>query len=171
MMVLLAATLMACGGPDICLQCPTVTPTATPSVTVTGSGVSVIPNANPSSVTVIICLDLPSGGTAADCTQSFFTDVNTDGTFTRFNVPPGAETIFFWVDANHTGMVDPGETVKLADPQGVLDNVQAGQTVTLSNVIVNFTTKTATADITISLTPTPTPSAVQTTPTPTPLPT
>ena len=58
-------------------------------------------------MTVVICVDLPPGGTAENCTQSFFTDVTTQGDFVRINVKAGSETIFFWVDANHNGMIDP----------------------------------------------------------------
>jgi hypothetical protein len=167
--VLLAATLAACGGPDICLQCPSGGPTPAAAVTVTGSGLQTTPSQTPSNVTVIVCLDLKAGGTPDDCGQSFFADVTTDGSFTRNNVSPGPETIFFWVDANGNGMVDPTDPIAtLSDSQGALGLVQAGQTVTLSNISVNFNTTVATANISVTTTPTPVPT---TRPSPTPQPT
>lgn len=167
---LLAATLVACGGPDICLQCPTGTPTPGQSgAIVTGNVATINPNQTPTNVTVVICVDLPAGGTAQDCTQSFFTDVTTQGQFTRNNVKPGSETIFFWVDANNDGIIDPGDPLaQLTDTQGRLGDVQAGQTVTLADVAIAFTDNTATATISVGTTPTPTPSAFQATPTPRP---
>ena len=162
--------MLACGGPDICLQCPTGTPTPTSAVTVTGTIVNTTPFQNPATINVIICLNLPSGGTVQDCNQSFLTDVNTQGQFTRNSVSPGPETIFFWVDMNGDGMIDTNDPIaQLTDSQGLLGDVQAGQTVTIANANINFTTETATATITVSLTPTPTPSPF--TPTPTPQPT
>jgi hypothetical protein len=167
--ILLAATLVACGGPDICLQCPSGTPTPTSSVTVTGSGLATTPPVNPASVTVIICLNLADNEGADACTQSFFTDVTTQGSFTRSSVSPGPETIFFWVDANNDGMVDPDDPIaKLTDTQGQLGDVQTGQTVTLTNISANFTTELATATISVGQSATPTPTAVTATPTPSP---
>jgi hypothetical protein len=167
--LLLAATLAACGGSDICLQCPSGSPTPNTAVTVTGTIASTTPFQNPSTITVIICLNLASGGTVQDCNQSFLTDVNTQGAFTRNNVSPGPETIFFWVDVNGDGTVDPGDPLaELVDSKGLLSNLQDGQTVTIANTNINFTTSTATADISVGLTPTPTPTAVSATPTPQP---
>ena len=172
--ILLAATLMAsCGGGDICLQCPSGTPTPGPAAAiVTGTITSINPAQTPANVTVVICVDLPAGGTANDCTQSFFTDVTTQGDFVRNNVKAGSETIFFWVDANNDGTIDPGDPLAvLTDSQGKLDLVQAGQTVTLANVSITFpadSVGTATADITVANTPTPTPTAFSPTPTPQP---
>ena len=163
-----SAMLAACGGDDICLQCPSGTPTPGQSgAIVTGTIVSIVPPQTPANVTVVICVDLPAGGTADDCAQSFFTDVTTQGNFVRNNVKTGSETIFFWVDANNDGTIDPGDPLaELSDPQGELGDVQAGQTVTLANVTISFNDDTASADITVGLTPTPTPTAVQATPTP-----
>ena len=170
LLALLAGTVLGCGGSDICLQCPTGTPTPGQSgVIVTGTIVSIIPNQTPSNVTVVICVDLPAGGTADNCTPSFFTSVSTQGTFSRNNVTSGSETIFFWVDSNDDGTIDPEDPLaQLIDSESRLADVQAGQTVTLANVSISFNNDTATADITVGLTPTPTPSAVQATPTPTP---
>src|SRR5258706_13390163 len=98
--LLLAATLMAsCGGGDICLQCPSGTPTPGASgAIVTGTITGTSPFQNPSTINVVICVDLPAGGTVDNC-QSFLTQANIQGQFTRNNVAAGSETIFFWVDA------------------------------------------------------------------------
>jgi hypothetical protein len=167
--LLLAVTLASCGGSDICLQCPTGTPTSTPTVTVTGNIANTTPFQNPSTINVIICLNPPASGSVENCGQTFLTDVNTQGQFTRTNVSPGPLAIFFWVDVNNDGMVDPGDPIaQLTDSQGLLDNVQAGQTATIANANINFNTNTATASITISVTPTPVPTAGSPTPTPQP---
>jgi len=168
LVMLLAVGLLACGGDDICLQCPDGTPTPGSSgVNVTGTIVSSNPTTNPSAITVIVCVGLAQGQSVADCPNSFYATVATDGTFTRRNVKEGAETIFFWVDSDTNGMIDPEDLLaQLTDGQGVLDRVQNGQTVTLSDIRILFLQNSATADITIGTTPTPTPTAATATPTP-----
>lgn len=168
LLLLVAAVVSACGGGDICLQCPDGTPTPGSSgVTVTGTIVSSNPTTAPSSITTIVCVGLEQGQSVTDCPNSFYADVNTDGTFTRRNVKDGAETIFFWVDTDMNGMIDPDDMLaQLQDSEGTLDRVQNGQTVTLSDIRIAFLNNTATANITIGLTPTPTPTAVTATPTP-----
>ncbi len=170
LLLLVAAVVSACGGGDICLQCPDGSPTpGTSGVTITGTIVSSNPATAPSSITAIVCVGLEQGQSVTDCPNSFYADVNTDGTFTRRNVKDGAETIFFWVDSDGSGMINPdgGDLIaQLQDGEGILDRVQNGQTVTLSDVRIAFLSNTATANITIGQTPTPTPTAVTTTPTP-----
>lgn len=168
LVTVLAGGLLACGGDDICLQCPDGTPTPGSSgVTVTGSIVSSNPTTNPSNITVIVCVGLEQGQSVTDCPTSYYADANTDGSFTRRNVKEGAETVFFWVDSDLNGMIDPEDLLaQLTDSEGVLDRVQNGQTVTLSDVRILFLQNSATADITVGLTPTPTPTAVTATPTP-----
>jgi hypothetical protein len=136
-------------------------------VIVNGTIVSSNPTTAPSSITAIVCVGLEQGQSVTDCPNSFYADVNTDGTFTRKNVKEGAETIFFWVDSDGNGMIDPDDLLaQLSDSEGDLDRVQNGQTVTLSDIRILFLQDTATATITIGLTPTPTPTAVTATPTP-----
>lgn len=168
LVTLLAGAIVACGGEDICLQCPDGTPTPGQSgAIVTGNIVSSNPSTNPSAMTVIVCVGLDAGGDPSNCPNSFFTTPSTDGTFTRRNVTAGAETIFFWVDADQNGTIDPDDPLaRLIDNEGILEDVQSGQTVTIASARINFVGQTATADISIGLTPTPTPTAVQVTPTP-----
>jgi hypothetical protein len=170
LVTLLLGGLLACGGDDICLQCPSGTPT--PGVSgaiVTGQIASVNPFTNPASINVVICVGLEEGQSVEDCPNTFLTTANTQGEFTRNNVQAGAETIFFWVDVDQNGMIDPDDPLaQLVDTEGQLDDVQSAQTVTLANVRIQFLQNAATADISVGLTPTPTPSAVQPTPTPTP---
>jgi hypothetical protein len=172
LVALAAGGLLACGGDDICLQCPTGTPTPGESgVTVTGQIASVNPFTNPASINVVICVGLAEGQSVEDCPNTFLTTATTEGLFTRRNVQAGAESIFFWVDVDGNGMIDPADPLaQLVDTEGQLDDVQNGQTVTLSNVRIAFLENSATADITIGLTPTPTPSAAQPTATPIPSP-
>ena len=169
LVILLTGAMLACGGDDICLQCPTGTPTpGQTGAIVTGQIANIAPFQNPSNVTVVICVDLEQGQSIVDCPNSFLTEVNTQGLFTRTNVKAGAETIFFWVETDDDGIDEDDLIAQLQDPQGRLEAVQTGQTVTLANVRIDFNAQTATADITVGNTPTPTPSAVQATPTPSP---
>jgi hypothetical protein len=169
LVTLLLGGLLACGGDDICLQCPSGTPTPGQSgVIVTGSILnSVNPSTVPSAITVIVCVGLDPGQSVTECQNSFYATPNTDGDFTRNNVSAGSETIFFWVDADMNGTVDPDDPVsQLTDSQGLLEDVEAGQTVTIANARINFLADT-TAEISVTLTPTPTPTAPTATPTPT----
>ena len=170
LLLLVAAVASACGGDDICLQCPDGSPTPVSSgVTVTGSIVSSNPQTVPSTIMVLVCVGLQQGQSPNDCPNSFYADVATDGSFTRKNIKDGAETIFFWVDGDNSGMINPdgGDLIaQLQDGTGELDRVQNGQTVTLSDIRIAFLNNTATATITVGQTPTPTPTAVTTTPTP-----
>lgn len=167
-MTLFAGGLLACGGDDICLQCPEGTPTPGQSgAIVTGNIVSTNPQTNPSSITVIVCVGLETGQSITNCPNSFYTTANTEGDFTRKNVIAGAETIFFWVDANQDGTIDEDDPqATLIDTEGELEDIQSGQTVTVANTRIDFVNQTATATITVGLTPTPTPTAVTATPTP-----
>ena len=166
--LVLAALMIACGGPDLCFNCPSGTPTATPSIVVTGSIATTNPLVNPTLINVVVCVDLPPGTSVADCTTSFFIAVNSAGNFTRNNVDAGAETVLFWVDQNGDGMIDPGDPqALLQDPEGQLDNVRLGQTVTIASARVDFTQNTATATISVGQTPTPAPTVPVATPTPT----
>ncbi len=168
LVMLLAGVLASCGGDDICLQCPSGTPTPGQSgAIVTGTIVSSNPTTAPSAITAIVCVGLEQGQSVTNCPNSFYADVNTDGTFTRKNVIAGAETIFFWVDSDMNGMIDPDDLLaQLTDSQGDLDRVGNGQTVTLANVRIAFLQNSATAEITVGATPTPVPTAVTATPTP-----
>ncbi|MBM4245459.1 MAG: hypothetical protein FJ148_16885 [Deltaproteobacteria bacterium] len=168
LLLLVAAVVSACGGGDICLQCPDGTPTPPLGVIVTGTIVSSNPSTNPSSIMAIVCVGLEQGQSVSNCPNSFYADVATDGTFTRKNVKEGAETIFFWVDNNMNEMPDQeGDLIaQLQDGTGELDRVENGQTVTLSDIRIAFLNNSATATITVGLTPTPTPSPVTVTPTP-----
>jgi hypothetical protein len=168
LVAVLAGGLLACGGDDICLQCPEGTPTPGQSgAIVTGQIVNTTPFTNPATINVVICVGLEPGESVENCPNTFLTLANTQGDFTRNNVLAGAETVFFWVDADGNGMIDPDDPLaQLVDTQGALGAVRSGQTVTLANVRVSFIDDTATAEITVGNTPTPTPSAVQATPTP-----
>lgn len=167
LVTLLTAGMLACGGEDICLQCPMGTPTPGQSgVTVTGQIANINPFTSPANVNVVICVGLEENQSIDDCPNQFLTSASITGEFTRNNVQAGAETIFFWVDEDGNGMIDPDDPLaQLADPESQLSNVQNGQTVTLASVRIQFLENTATANITVGLTPTPTPSAT-TTPTP-----
>lgn len=166
--VLLLSGLLGCGGDDICLQCPQGTPTPGQSgAIVTGQIVSTNPFVSPSSINVVICVGLQEGQSVENCPNTFITTATTEGTFRRTNVQAGGETVFFWVDSDGNGMIDPDDLLaQLVETQGALDDVRSGQTVTLSSARIAFLENTATADITVANTPTPTPSAVQPTPTP-----
>lgn len=166
----LAAGLLACGGDDICLQCPDGTPTPGQSgAIVTGQIVNTNPFTNPASINVVICVGLDPNEGVENCPNTFITTANTQGDFTRNNVVAGSETVFFWVDADQNGMIDPDDPLaQLVDTQGALESVRSGQTVTLSSVRISFVDDTATATISVTNTPTPTPTAFQPTPTPSP---
>ncbi|MEW6273290.1 MAG: hypothetical protein AB1689_28765 [Thermodesulfobacteriota bacterium] len=166
--VAFAAGLLACGGDDICLNCPNGTPTATPTVTVTGNIASSSPFTNPNQINVLICVGLEPGQDPASCPTSFLTVPSVEGTFSRTNVDPGALDVFFWVDENGSGMIEPDDPIaQLADPEGALDDVPSGRTVGIGNTRIQFLDGTATASISVTVTPTPTPSAAAATPTPT----
>ncbi len=138
---------------------------------VTGN-ISRLSTFNPfSDVTVIVCVDLQEGQSVADCQKIFLTDAFSDGTFSRSGVDPGSEAIFFWIDENDDGTIDPDDPIaRLQDPERLLDLVEAGFTVSVANAVVNFTTEEALATITVSASPTPTPTPSGS-PTPTPKPT
>jgi hypothetical protein len=165
-----AALLAACGGGDICLNCPSGSPTPTTQVSLAGN-ISRLSLFLPfDDVTVIVCLDLPPDQPATACTRFFLAAVAEDGTFSRTSIDPGSETIFFWVDQNNVGTIDPDDPIaRLLDPEFELVDVTSGLTVNVVNAVVDFTDQTATADISVTTTstatPTPTPSP---TPTPTP---
>jgi len=159
LVVLLTAGLLACGGDDICLNCPNGTPSpGTQSVTVSGNIASSNPFTSPPAINVVICLGLNEEGLEG-CPTTFFTVPNNDGTFSRSNVEAGALSIFFWVDQNQNGMIEPDDLIaQLSDPEGLLDDVGAGRTVNVGNARILFLEGTATASITVTTTPTPTPS-------------
>jgi len=164
----LAGLLASCGGGDICLNCTPGTPTPTILVSLTGniSRLSILVPFD--EVNVIVCLDLGPDQPASDCNRFFLAPVNSNGSFSRSSIEPGGETIFFWIDQNGDGMIDPGDQIaRLLDPDGELADVTNGETVNVVNSIVDFTAQTATAQIFITTTPTPTPTPV-TTPTPAP---
>jgi len=165
----LVAALAACGGDDICLNCPSGTPTPGSSgVTVTGNIASSSPFTSPPNINVVICVGFDPDQGVQNCPDTFLTVPSVEGSFTRSSVDPGALTVFFWVDADDNGMIDPTDPLaQLADPEGQLSGVAAGQTATLGNVRIQFLDGSATATITVGQTPTPTPSAAQPTPTPT----
>jgi len=169
LVTLFAGALVACGGDDICLNCPSGTPTPGSSgVTVTGNIASSSPFTSPSSINVVICLGLDPTQGVQNCPDTFLTVPNVEGSFTRSNVDSGALSVFFWVDEDDNGMIDPDDPLaQLSDPEGQLDDVAAGQTATLGNVRIQFLDGTASATITVGQTPTPTPSAAQPIPTPT----
>src|SRR5262249_5299433 len=126
----LAVLLASCGGGDICLNCTPGGPTPSTLVSITGniSQLSILVPFD--QVSVIICLDLPPDKGASDCTHFFLAPVSETGAFARSSIQPGSETIFFWIDQNGNGMVNPGDPIaRLQDPDGELVDVSTGQTV------------------------------------------
>jgi hypothetical protein len=166
----LSLLLASCGGGDICLNCTAGTPTPVVSVSLTGS-ISRLSLFIPfDAVTVIVCLDLGPEQPATACNHFFLAPVDANGDFSRSRIDPGSEAIFFWVDQNEDGMIDPTDPIaRLLDPEGELVDVSSGETVNVVNAAVDFTAQTATAEISITTTPTPTPTPIGT-PTPTPTP-
>lgn len=166
----LVAALLGCGGEDICLNCPSGTPTPGSSgVIVTGNIASSTPFTSPPNINVVICLDFDPEQGVANCPTTFLTVPNVEGTFSRSNVDPGRLTVFFWVDADDNGMIDPADPLaQLADPEGQLSDVRSGETATLANVRIAFLDDSATATITVGQTPTPTPAPTSAQPTPSP---
>jgi hypothetical protein len=164
----LGAALLACGGDDICLNCPNGSPTpGQSSVTVSGNIASSNPFTNPASILVLICLGLDPEQGPESCPDSFLTQPAVDGTFSRSNVDPGALSVFFWVDENDAGTIEPDDPIaRLSDPEGLLDDVAAGRTVSIGNARIDFLAGVATASISVTQTPTPTPTAPTATPTP-----
>ncbi len=168
----LLAALLGCGGEDICLNCPDGTPTPTASaVVMTGNIASSTPFTTPPNINVVICLGFDPVQGVENCPRTFLTVPNVEGTFTRNNVSPGALTVFFWVDVNQNGMIDPDDPLaQLADPEGQLSDVAAGQTATLADVRIAFLEGRATASISVTQTATPTPAPTSTGAQPTPSP-
>lgn len=171
--VALVAGLLACGGEDICLNCPDGPPTPSPMVTVTGNITSSNPFTNPAQINVLICVGLEPGQDPSSCPASFLTIPSIEGTFSRTNVDPGKVDVFFWVDVNQNGTIEPDDPIaQLLDPEGQLAEVPAGRTVGIANARIQFLDNTATATISVTATPTPTPSSAGPTPSgvPTPIP-
>jgi hypothetical protein len=167
----MVAWLAACGGKDLCLNCPSGTPTppGQNTVTVTGNIFSSSPPA-PGSVMELICVGLSRSVTIGQCGQAsaggtlFLVNNDASGNFTRTGVTAGSERIGFWFDQNNNGNIDPGEVVELTDSSGQLGNVAGGSTVTIADASVTFPNATlpngsATATITVTAgTPTPQPT-------------
>jgi hypothetical protein len=158
-----AWTISACGGDDICLadSCdPDTSPTPAYTVSVSGN-VSRFTTlvSDPTTVTVIVCVGLPEGSDASACPKSFLAQVASNFTFSRSGVEPGSETIFFWIDENSNGEIDPGDPLaRLADPSSKLVEVGSGEQVSVTNAVVDFPVQVATATITVGRSPTPTPA-------------
>lgn len=156
-------TMASCGGDDICLadSCdPDVSPTPSYTVSVSGN-VSRFTTlvSDPTTVTVIVCVGLPAGSGASACPKSFLAQVASNFTFSRSGVEPGSETIFFWIDENQNGEIDPGDPLaRLSDPTGRLEEVGSGEQVSVTNAVVDFPVEVATATITVGRSPTPTPA-------------
>jgi hypothetical protein len=160
----LSALFAACGGENICLGCgPSPTASGSTTVTIQGTVVSSdIGEVGP--FPVYICADDEVTDDPSTC--QFQTTTNSlTGAFTRSNVSPGSQQIFF---ANQSITQEGALVAKLQDPDGLLDEVEGGFTVTLDNVQIEFEDDVATADITVTENPTPTPSP---TGSPTPAPT
>ncbi len=160
---LVAAAIAACGGDDICLSgnCdPDTSPTPSYTVSVSGN-VSRFTTlvSDPTTVTVIVCVGLPEGDDASACPKSFLAQVTSSFTFARSGVEPGSETIFFWIDEDQNGQIDPGDPLaRLSDPNRKLVGVGSGEQVSVTNAVVDFPIQTATATITVGRAPTPTPA-------------
>ncbi|MFM7736583.1 MAG: hypothetical protein ACKPBU_11470 [Alphaproteobacteria bacterium] len=160
---LLAWALAACGGKDICLadSCdPDTSPTPAYTVAVAGN-VSRFTTfvSDPTTVTVIVCVGLAQGGDASSCPKSFLAQLSTNFTFSRSGIEPGSETIFFWVDEDQNGQIEPGDPLaRLSDPGGKLVDVGSGEQVNVTNAVVDFPVQVATATITVGKSPTPTPA-------------
>ncbi len=156
-----AALLVACGGDDICLNCnPDSTPTPGPTTSVTLEGdILRLSTLDPlSSVVIVTCVDPAAGVPLADCSDAFTTQADNEGNFTRSRITAGALALFFWIDRNEDGQVDPGDPYAvLQDPESRLADVTGGETVDIQAAQVDFATQTAVATIVLSRTPTPTP--------------
>jgi hypothetical protein len=164
---LLAGAMAACGGDDICLadSCdPDASPTPAYTVSVTGN-VSRFTTfvSDPTTVTVIVCIGLAEGDDATSCPKSFLAQVTSSFTFARSGIEPGSETIFFWVDENQNGEIDPGDPLaQLSDPARALVGVGSGEQVSVTNAVVDFPVQVATATISVGRAPTPTPAPLPT---------
>ncbi len=159
----IASTLLvACGGDDICLNCdPDSTPTPGPTTSIKLEGdILRLSTLDPlGSVVVVTCVDPQAGVPLADCTDAFTTLADNEGHFSRTRISVGALGLFFWIDRNEDGRVDPTDPYAvLQDPEGKLSDVTGGETVAIEAAQVDFTTQTAIATIVLSRTPTPTPS-------------
>lgn len=161
----LALSAGACGGPDVCLYCdPDATPTPTASVALTGN-VSRFTTfvSDPTTVNVVVCVDLPAGGTIENCPKIYLTAVEENFAFARSGIEPGPETIFFWIDQNMNGSIEPTDPqARLSDPREQLVLVGPGASVTVANAVVDFTSQTASAAISVSARPSSTPSPTST---------
>ena len=171
----MVAWLAACGGKDLCLNCPggTPTPPGQNTVTVEGNVFSSTPPA-PGTVMELVCVGLSRSFTVDQCGQAsaggtlYIINNDTSGNFSRTGVMAGAERIAFWWDQNNDGMIDPSEIVELVDTSGQLGSVAGGDTVSIANAAVTFPNATlpngsASATITVtSGTPTPQPTPTET---------
>lgn len=162
---LLALGAWACGGEDICLSCdPDATPTPTAAISVSGN-VSRFTTfvSDPTTVTVIVCLDLESGQQVENCPKIYLTGVDEDFSFGRTGIEPGPETVFFWIDQNMNGTIEPTDPqARLSDPRDQLLAVGAGAQVTLANAVVDFNSQTASATISVNARPSGTPAPSRT---------
>ncbi|MBU6281970.1 hypothetical protein KGQ64_06985 [bacterium] len=160
---LIALAIAACGGDDICLSgsCdPDTSPTPSYTVSVTGN-VSRFTTlvSDPTTVTVIVCVGLAEGADASACPKSFLAQLTSNFTFARSGIEPGSEAIFFWIDEDQNGEIDPGDPLaRLSDPNGRLRAVGSGEQVSVTNAVVDFPVQVATATITVGRSPTPTPA-------------
>ncbi len=161
------------GGDDLCLTVCDPTPTATPgpedSVTVTGTGTEVSTFDPVEDVVVIACVGLDPARTDPtdwnDCDSQRNTSPDSSGDFEISRVETGALRIGFWISRSgmSNGLIQEGDSfAELLEPAAELVEllaVEEGETVTLSDIFVDFAEGTATASsIDVGVTPTPTPS-------------
>jgi hypothetical protein len=155
---LLSATFSACGGSNICLGC-SPSPTASGASSVTLQGTVVFTSIGTvQDLPVYICVDEQATNNPSTCNNPPRTTTDQSGDFLRTNITPGNLQIFFLNEP----LDDSALVAKLEDPQGLLDDVNAGYTVTVDNVEVDFNTNVATGDITLTKNPTPTPAPTST---------
>ena len=166
------AFLASCGGNDICLNCTGGPTGTTPQNSVTDEGTILrsFPVVRPELMKLMIvsiCIDQPADVSLETCqgtSDHFVAFPDSEGEFTASSLTPGGQQIFFWVDEDEDGRYAPPEPLaRMDDPDDQLDDLRAGQLVTMSDIDINFDTATATAAISVSTsTPTPTPSATPT---------
>ncbi|MFP6600614.1 MAG: hypothetical protein VB852_09295 [Deltaproteobacteria bacterium] len=154
--VVAASLVAACGGST--LTYGGKTDDGVETVSVVGNIEQSTPLAASRDTVVFVYTDLVSlaGLLAAPQTYSDYTDGELyvveygDSDFTVSGLAGGALTIIFLRDGagtNADGQIDSGDPVAtLADPDGTLADVRAGQTVDIDDVEIDYNSGTATAD-------------------------
>jgi len=154
--VVAASLVAACGGST--LTYGGKTDDGVETVSVVGNIEQSTPLAASRDTVVFVYTDLVSlaGLLAAPQTYSDYTDGELyvveygDSDFTVSGLAGGTLTIIFLRDGagtNADGQIDSGDPVAtLADPDGTLADVRAGQTVDIDDVDIDYNSGTATAD-------------------------